>query len=148
MPRARPAGLIVAMLGAEDFQVTELVRFCVLPSLNVPVAVNCVVAAMAIDELLEVTAIDSRVGVTVSGIVPLTVPEVAVIVVLPTATPVARPTVLIVATLEAEDFQVAELVRFCLLPSLKVPVAANWTVDATVIDELVAVTAIEDNVGR
>jgi hypothetical protein len=44
--------------------------------------------------------------------VPLTVPEVAVIVVPPIATPVATPAALIVAMVGAEEVQVAELVKF------------------------------------
>jgi hypothetical protein len=43
-PEARPEVLIVATEVLEDAQVTWLLRFCVLPSLYVPVAVNCCVA--------------------------------------------------------------------------------------------------------
>src|SRR6202012_1386763 len=43
-------------------QVTEVVRFCVLLSLNVPVAVNCCVAPFAIDGDAGVTAIDRSVA--------------------------------------------------------------------------------------
>jgi len=39
-PVARPDALTVATAVLEEDQVTELVRFWVLPSLNVPVAVN------------------------------------------------------------------------------------------------------------
>ena len=39
-PVARPLGLMLALVVLEEFQVTEFVRFCVLPSLKVPVAVN------------------------------------------------------------------------------------------------------------
>ena len=38
---ARPAALIAATLTAKELHVAVLVRFCVVPSLNVPVAVNC-----------------------------------------------------------------------------------------------------------
>ena len=38
---ARPAVLIVATVTPEELHVAVLVRFCVVPSLNVPVAVNC-----------------------------------------------------------------------------------------------------------
>ena len=38
---ARPAGSMEAIAGAEEFHVAEVVRFWVLPSVNVPVAVNC-----------------------------------------------------------------------------------------------------------
>ena len=49
----------------------------------------------------------------------------AVILMDPMATPVARPLALILAVAGLEETQVAELVRFCVLPSLKVPVAVN-----------------------
>jgi hypothetical protein len=56
---------------------------------------------------------------------PLTVPELAVIVVAPVTTPVASPLVLIVAMLGLEELQVAVLVRSWVLPSVKLPVAVN-----------------------
>ena len=40
-PVASPALFTVAIAGADDVQFTVLVRFCVLPSLYDPVAVNC-----------------------------------------------------------------------------------------------------------
>ena len=49
----------------------------------------------------------------------------ALIVVVPVPAPVAKPDALTVATAEFEDNQVTEFVRFCVLPSLKVPVAVN-----------------------
>ena len=38
---ARPAVLMVATVTVEELHVAVLVRLCVVPSLNVPVAVNC-----------------------------------------------------------------------------------------------------------
>lgn len=43
----------------------------------------------------------------------------------PTEFPAARPPTLIVATAVFEELQVTEVVRFCVLPSVKVPVAVN-----------------------
>jgi hypothetical protein len=42
-PRAlpKPVLLTVAVVGLEELQVAELVKSCVVPSVNVPVAVNC-----------------------------------------------------------------------------------------------------------
>ena len=37
---ARPAPVIVAAAGFDEFHVAEFVRFCVVPSVNVPVALN------------------------------------------------------------------------------------------------------------
>ena len=76
-------------------------------------AVNCCCVPAAIDALAGVTAIETSVaGVTVRLVEPLIDPEVALIVVLPAATPVARPPLLMVATDVALEVQVAELVRF------------------------------------
>lgn len=79
---------------------------------------------MATEGLAGVTAIEVSVTATASVVVPLTAPDVAVIVVLPAATPVASPVLLIVATAVTDELHVA-FVKACLLPSLKVPVAIN-----------------------
>ena len=62
-PVARPVALIVAAEMFDDAHVTELVRFCIVPSLNVPVAVNCCVRPLAIEGFDGVTAIDVSVAV-------------------------------------------------------------------------------------
>jgi hypothetical protein len=60
---------------------------------------------------------EAKVGaVTVRRVDPLMVPEVAVIVEVPAATAVANPAELMVATLVADDVQVAELVRLAVVP--------------------------------
>lgn len=46
-------------------------------------------------------------------------------VVVPVIAPVAKPDAFTVATAEFEDDHVTEPVRFCVLPSLKAPVALN-----------------------
>jgi hypothetical protein len=56
--------------------------------------------------------------VTVSMVVPVIVPTVALMLELPTAAPVARPPAAIVATPEAEELHVAVLVKFWVLLSL------------------------------
>ena len=65
--------MIVATAVVADAHVTWPVRFCVVLSLNVPVAVNCCVIPFAIDGLAGVTAIDcSAAAVTVSTVEPVT----------------------------------------------------------------------------
>ena len=82
-------------------------------------AVSCCVFPAAIELFAGVTAIEARTEeVTVSVAVPCTVPETAMIVVLPTIKPLARPAALIVATFGADELHAAVLVRFCVLPSL------------------------------
>jgi hypothetical protein len=85
----------------------------------VPVAVNCCVPPGAIVKLAGVTAIETSVAaVTVRTVDPLTEPEVAVIVDVPTETAVANPAEFMLAMLVAEEVQVTELVRFEVVPLL------------------------------
>jgi hypothetical protein len=75
---ARPAVLMVATPAADELHVAVLVRFWVLPSLYVPVAVNCCVLPLVIDGFAGVTAMETRVAaVTVRVVLPETAPEVA-----------------------------------------------------------------------
>jgi hypothetical protein len=57
-------------------------------------------------------------AVTVNVAVPLIVPDLAVIVVVPFATLVAKPLLLMVAIDFAEEVQVAVAVRVCVVPLL------------------------------
>src|SRR5277367_3847196 len=146
-PLARPAALIVAVVVVPEDQVTLDVRFCVVPSLNVPVAVNCWVAPLVIEGFAGVTAIDCSVAaVTVRTVAPLIAPDVALIVEVPTPAPVARPAVVIVAVAVVPEDQVTVDVRFWVEPSLNVPVAVNCWVAPLVIDGFAGVTAIDCNV--
>src|ERR1700731_995204 len=91
---ASPAVLIVATLAAEELHVAVLVRFCVLASVYVPVAVNCCALPLAIDGFAGVTAIDTNVGAVTVRLSPgeVTPLKLAVMVTGPPAfTPVARP---------------------------------------------------------
>jgi hypothetical protein len=79
--------------------------------------------------LAGVTAIDCNTGgFTVRVVDPMTLPEVARMVVCPAPWVVANPEALIVATAVLVDVQVAVAVRFCVVPSLKFPVAVNCCV--------------------
>ena len=51
--------------------------------------------------------------------------EAAVMLEVPVPTAVANPDALIVATPGVAEFHVAVVVRFCVVPSLNVPVAVN-----------------------
>ena len=115
-------------------------------------AVSCCVAPNAMDGSTGVSVTEVNAGaVTVSVAVPLIAPEVALIVVEPCPTLVARPwlpaALLIVATLAMLDAQVTEPVRFCVLPLVNVPVAANCCVEPSVIEGLDGVTATDTRVG-
>lgn len=96
-----------------------------MPLLKVPVAVNCCVLPAATDGAAGVTAIEVKTAaVTVSEAVPLILPEVAVIVAVPALMPFARPVCSPTVAVDVlDEVQVAVVVRFCMEPSLKVPVA-------------------------
>jgi len=85
----------------------------------VPVAVNCWLVPSAIDGFAGVIAIETRAAlVTVRVVEPLTVPELAAIVVVPVPAPVASPALEIAATAGKEELQVTVPVMFCELPSV------------------------------
>ena len=95
---------------------------CAVPSLA-PVASPFVPAALLIDATPVLRTIGvatmavSTAAVTDNDPVPATLPTVAVMVVVSTATPVARPAVLIVAAAVFDELQVAVAERSCVLPS-------------------------------
>lgn len=119
---ARPELSIVAILPFDDVQVALLEISCVLPSLNVPVAVNCCVAPAAIEGLAGVTRIEAMIAeVTVVDALAVIDPTVAVIVTLPMATVVTTPLLSTVAIVVSEESQVGE--STCVLPSVNSPIA-------------------------
>lgn len=69
--------------------------------------------------------INSVAGCTVSFVLFVTDPKVAVIVDVPPAMPDATPLLLTLATTVLEEDQVTRVVMFCVLLSLYVPVAVN-----------------------
>jgi hypothetical protein len=106
-----------------------LVRFCVLLSLNVPVAVNCCVSPTGIEGSLGPTVIDTKVSaVTARDELPPTAADVAKMVVVPAATPDASPAEFMVATFGAEELHWTDVVKSCVLLSLNVPTALNCCV--------------------
>ena len=140
---ASPEPLIATAAGFEELHTTELETSCVLLSLKVPTASNCLVVPIAMVEFAGVTLIDIRVApVTVSEAFPLTEPLVAVIVVVPRVKLVATPFVSTEATELDDEDQVTE-VNGCVLPSSKLPVALNCCVVPSAIDGLAGVREIE-----
>jgi len=99
---------------------------CVLPSLNVPVAVNCSVPRTVAVGATGVIATETRVPLPiVSVVVPVIPDEEAEMVTDPVFFPLAIPLERIEAILGFDDFQVIPLRFDETLPSLKVPVAVN-----------------------
>jgi hypothetical protein len=78
--------------GMFELQAADAVRSCVLPSLNVPVAVYCCVVPLAIVAFAGVTEIDTRVDCpTVNCPDPETAPTLAEIVAVPLPALVTSP---------------------------------------------------------
>ena len=122
---ATPVLAIVAAAGFEELQTTDPEMSCVLLSLKVPVATNCFEAPIGMVEFAGVTAIETRLApVTVIAALPVIDPTVAFTLPVPPATPAASPEESTVTTPGAEDDQLTE-VKVCVLPSSKIPVAAN-----------------------
>lgn len=80
--------LIVALTGFDELHDTKLVTFCVLPLLNVPVAINCSVVPESIFGVDGEILIDES-APTSSEVEPFTEPDVAVIVAPPLTAPAA-----------------------------------------------------------
>lgn len=133
VPRLRavtsPLTVIEAMLVFEELHVTVPVMSCVVPSENVPVAVNCCNVPSGIDGDAGVTAIEFAVAfVTVRVALEKMLPTVAVMAELPAAMPIASPGApftLMPATATFPELHCTAPVMFWVLPSLKVPVAVN-----------------------
>ena len=143
-PVATPAAVIVATVGVPDDQVTLVEIFCVVPSLNIPVATNCWLKPLAREGFAGVTAMVSRIAeLTVRFVEPTVFPEVAVIVVVPACSALASPAALMVAVVALEEAHVAVVVRFCSVPSLKVPVATNCCVSPAAMVVFAGVSAID-----
>jgi hypothetical protein len=126
---ARPlepkALLMDAMVLFEDFQVTWVVRSWVDLSEKVPVAVNCWDAPRKIVVLTGVTVMADSVAVVtvrVTGMVFITVPSAAVMLVVPApadvASPLVLPALLIVAMETFDEFQATNAVISRLVPSV------------------------------
>jgi hypothetical protein len=127
-----PAALLIAAEAVlDELQVTDAVKFFVVPSENVPIAVNCLVVPLALVGLEGVIVIDDSVaGVTVSEVgAEYTFPKTAMTVEVPVAIQDARPSdpaaLLIAATVALDDSQVTDAVMSCVEPSLYNPVATN-----------------------
>jgi hypothetical protein len=116
----------VATVVLLEAQVAEEVTSCVEESVNVATALNCCVWLAASGfQVVGVTAtLVTVLLLTVRVVLALTLPELHVIVVLPSATPDASPPLLMVAMFVEDDAQVTELVALpvVLLPYVAVAV--------------------------
>ncbi len=109
--------LIVTILLFKEVHVTAVVRSCRLPSVNSPVAINCLVSTGLLERTTfhetGATIMDSSAaGVTLSVAMFEVVPKLeAVMLVVPSARDVASPDELIDATVRADESQSTDDVR-------------------------------------
>lgn len=74
-------------------------------------------------------------------------PDVALTVALPAPIPLAKPPAAMLATEGALDAHTTEAVTFCMLPSLKVPVAWNCCVVPNGIETFVGAMTMDTRTG-
>lgn len=111
---------------------------------------NCCVVPRAIDGLEGLTAIETSAAPPTVRVVEAEIePEVAEMLEFPVAALVASPTLplalLMVAMDPFDEFHWSEPVMFCVLPSVKVPVAANCSVVPSGMLGIAGVMEIETN---
>lgn len=137
-----PGVLLMFATFVEELHITDVVKSCVLLSEKCPIAVNCSLTMpeeVKIVNVAGLTSIDSSTtGVTVRVVDPEKPPELAVIVVEPVFTDVARPLepnmLLIVAIFISDEFHVADEEISCVETSEKVPMAMNcWVFPRTIL---------------
>jgi hypothetical protein len=143
--------LTVAVAEFPEVHVAVAVRSWELPSVKLPVAVNCCVVPNAIDGPDGLTAMDTSAAVVTVKVVEDRIdPDAADTVQVPLAMLVANPCLsdaLLMAAIELSDeVHWTEPVISCVLWSLKVPVAANCWVVPRGIDWIAGLMAIEINV--
>jgi hypothetical protein len=128
---AKPVEPTVATAVALELHVAVFVRFWVVESVYVPVAVNCWVDPTdAMEGSIGVMSIEANTSVVTDNVVePEIEPEVAVMFVVPVvkllASPFAPVLLLMVATVAADELHCTVVVRFCVVLLVNVPVAAN-----------------------
>jgi hypothetical protein len=104
--------LIVATAGVSELQSAVPVIFCVVPSLNVPVAVNPTVKPAWVTGIAGVTATEVMIAVvTVAFVDPVIPPALALMLLAPAATAVNNPVLPTVAAPGFTAVHVAALVK-------------------------------------
>jgi hypothetical protein len=114
-----PLALTLATAVSEDDHVSPLLMSCVLPSVHTPVADSCAVDGDPVSDSAGPEGVTYAVAspTTVTVLLPVMPPLFAEIVAVPAPTGVPTPPALTVATLAADDDQLADVVRSFVDPS-------------------------------
>jgi len=127
-PPTLGAFAMVATLAEDELQCVVNVMSWVVLSLKEPVATNCCVLPSVTVAVAGVIASETSVPVpTVSVVVPVTPDAVAEMVAVPLFFPCTTPELRIEAIFGFEDFHDRPLRLVAVLPSLKCPVAVNFS---------------------
>lgn len=118
IPLVATADETVAIVGAAEVKLLVLVTLTLLPSVYFAVTVNCCVVPICMGGFAGVKAMDSKLaGVMVTRVVPIFVPDIALITDEPAATPVASPVLLIVAAAGVAEVKLEMAVMSLVVPS-------------------------------
>lgn len=145
-----PPAETLATAASSEAHAAVAVRSIVLPSEKIPVATNCCAVPSAINGFAGLIVIVSNTaGVMVNVVLAVMFPELAAIVLVPAATAVATPwlplALLTLATVGALELHTTLCVTVCMVPSVKLPVAANGCVIPDGIEGMAGVNAKETN---
>lgn len=113
-----PVLLTDATPGCEELHITELVTSCIVPSVKVPMALNCSSIPDGMDALLRTTDKETiAAAITDTVVDPLTPEVAAVMLTVPWAKDESSPAALIAPTFVFEEPQLTVVVRSRVLPS-------------------------------
>ena len=153
-PVARPLTVMDAIVFPDELQVTVFVMSWLVPSENVPVAVNCCCTPSGMVIMSGVTAIELSVALVTVNVAAFDVkaPEAAVILVEPAflsacTVPCVGVVLLMVAIVVSDEFQVTVAVTSLVLPSSYVPLAVKNVDVFCAIDAITGLMAIETRTG-
>ena len=129
---AKPLLFTVATEVVDELQMTWVLVSKLVPSENVPVAVNCTVIPGGVLGMLGLAGLSDMelrvTKVTVMVVIPEMAPEVAVITAVPRPIPMTKPVLSTVAMESLDELHVACFVMSKVVPSENMPVTASCTV--------------------
>src|SRR5579863_3641197 len=141
-----PTLLTVATAVSLELNTTFETSVALVPLLNVPIAVNCVVNPAAIELAAACSVTDSSAAaVTTTCVVPEQPPDVAVMIAVPAETAVTTPVLLTVATATLLELNTTPDVRVELVPPLNDPMAVSWEVRPTAMELAADVTVMDSS---